>query len=408
MAQNTVRPPSKVTATTGPILIAGTGLIGTSIALALRERGVDVYLTDPSPVALALAIDMGAGRLYPTDAADEEPRLVVVAAPPDISGATCLEYLRRFPRATVTDVASVKTAVIGDVVKGVKGVKGNEGNEGSEGIAGGDADQQEAILARFVGSHPMAGRARSGASSAHGDLFYGRPWVIVPTAWSSVEATRTVRDLAVDLGSVPVELGPQEHDSAVDVVSHVPQLVSSLLAARLTETTPEALSLAGQGLRDTVRIAASDPSLWTAIIAGNAGPVAQVLAKIRDDLDALLEPLSAQATLEDFPLAPGAARAISETIANGNEGVSRIPGKHGGAPRRWAAVEVLVPDRPGELGRLFTELGDAGISIEDLSLDHSAEQPVGLARIMVVPERAEDAERELSQRGWRVANRGAQ
>ena len=396
MTPNTIRPPSKVTATTGPVLIAGAGLIGTSIALALRERDVQVFLTDPSPVALALATDMGAGEPYSAAAlsqATTEPKLVVVAAPPDIAGVTCMKYLRQFPGAVVTDVASVKTAVLDDVVKGA---------------ADEPPDQRQAILERFVGSHPMAGRARSGASSAHGDLFYGRPWVIVPTQWSSVEATRAVRDLAVDLGSVPVELNPQQHDEAVAVVSHVPQLVSSLLAARLSDATPEALSLAGQGLRDTVRIAASDPSLWTAIIAGNAGPVAAVLAKIREDLDDLVEALSAQATLEDVPLAPGAARVISDTIANGNEGVSRIPGKHGGAPRRWAAIEVLVPDRPGELGRLFTELGDAGISIEDLSLDHSAEQPVGLARIMVVPQRAEDAERELSQRGWRVANRGAQ
>lgn len=337
-------------------------------------------MQDPSPTSLALAVDMGAGALDPGG----EPRLVVVAAPPDVAGKLVAQNLRRFDAALVTDVASVKHAVLADVL-------GELGEQAPE------------LLERYAGSHPMAGRARSGAGSAHADLFYGRPWVIVPTEWSGTAVQLAVRELAVDLGAVPVTLAPEDHDEAVALVSHVPQLVASLLAARLADAPPEALALAGQGLRDTTRIAASDPELWTRILAGNAKPVAAILEKIRDDLDALVERLADPQVMPGMPVAPGATAAINRTIAAGNRGAARIPGKHGGAPRRWGVVEVLVPDKPGELGRLFSDLGDAEVNLEDLTLDHSAEQPVGMARLMVAPDRVQVAAGALAARGWRVA-----
>ncbi len=369
------------TATRGPALIIGTGLIGTSIALALRGRGVEVWLQDLSPTSLALALDMGAGTLP----GSESPALVIVAAPPDVAGGLAAEALQTFPDAVVTDVASVKDAVVQDVQ---------------------DLAPDRASLGRFVGSHPMAGRARSGASSAHADLFYGRAWVVVPTEWSEPEARLVVRNLANDLGAVTLSLSPEEHDQAVAAISHVPQLISSLLAGSLVDASPEALMLAGQGLRDTTRIAASDPDLWTRIVAGNAKPVARVLQTILEPLQDLTDRLGDPGTTPGMPLAPGATAAISKIIGRGNRGVSRIPGKHGASPKRWATLEVLIPDRPGQLGRLFSDLGEAGVNIEDLSLDHSAGQPVGLARIQVAPGVAESAARELGMRGWRVADGG--
>ncbi len=369
------------TATRGPVLIIGTGLIGTSIALALRGRGVEVWLQDLSPTSLALAIDMGAGTLPGPGA----PAMVIIAAPPDVAGSLVAEALHTYPEAVVTDVASVKDAVVADV----------------EELAPGQSS-----LTRFVGSHPMAGRARSGASSAHADLFYGRPWVIVPTQWSKPQAQLAVRNLATDLGAVTLTLTPEEHDQAVAAISHVPQLISSLLAGSLVDAGPEALMLAGQGLRDTTRIAASDPDLWTRIIAGNSKPVARVLQTILEPLEDLTNKLGDPGTTPGMPLAPGATAAISKIIGRGNLGVGRIPGKHGATPRRFATLEVLIPDKPGQLGRLFSDLGEAGVNIEDLSLDHSAGQPVGLARIQVFPGVAQAAAQELSTRGWRVADGG--
>lgn len=367
-----------VVGTKGPVLVVGTGLLGASIGLALRGAGVDVLLSDTSPTSLRLAQDMGAGR--PLDG--EVPALVVVATPPDVVGECVVEALRRFPRAVVTDVASVKSAVMDDVIGAAR--------------RAGDPE----LAARYVGSHPMAGRERSGAGSADTDLFQGRPWVLVPHDFSSVEALLAVRTLATDLGGIVTRMDAETHDRAVALVSHVPQLVSSLLGARLEEAPSAALGLAGQGLRDTTRIAASDPRLWTAILAGNAGPVVEVLEAVAADLDDLLTHLRAAAELG--PLEGGSVGVVNRVMTAGNRGVARIPGKHGGLPRRYAEVEVLVPDEPGALGRLFSDFGLIGVNIEDLVLEHSSGQRVGLARVMVDPARARDAEVELEGRGWRI------
>lgn len=355
--------------------MVGTGLLGASLGLALSAAGVDVQLEDVSPAAVALGRDLGAGRPVTPDL--PQPRLVVVATPPDVAGPLVLAQLRAHPDAVVTDVASVKARVAEHV----------------EAHGGDDA-------ARYVGSHPMAGRERSGAAAADADLFAGRPWVIVPSARSTPDAILAVRGLAVDVGAAPVTLGAQEHDDAVALVSHLPQLAASLVAARLREAPETALALAGQGLRDVTRIAASDPQLWSTILVGNAGPVAAALRALRDDVDAALEALERAAA--DGPLAEGAAGPLARVVAAGNTGVARIPGKHGGAPRRYAEVTVLIPDEPGELGRLFGEVGEIGVNIEDLQLEHSAGQPVGLATVSVDPAAAARLETELGHRGWRV------
>ena len=135
--------------------VVGAGLLGTSLGLALRQQGVEVELSDPSPTALALATDLGAGR-----AASPSVRsgiaLVVVAAPPDVVADVVAAELAAAPTATVTDLASVKAGPL-------------------------KALQDKGIdLSRYVGSHPMAGRERSGGVAARADLFAGRPWVVCP------------------------------------------------------------------------------------------------------------------------------------------------------------------------------------------------------------------------------------
>jgi len=378
--------PSAVLSTRGPVLVVGTGLLGTSLALALTAAGVPVQLSDTSPTSLALARDMGAGQVR--DEHSPEPALIVVATPPDVAAGVVLRELDAHPDAVVTDVASVKARIAAEVRR----------------HGGRDAR-------RYVGSHPMAGRERSGAGAADSDLFAGRPWVVIADG-ATPEAELAVRNLAVDVGATPVRMTAAEHDAAVAAVSHVPQLVSSLLAARL-ETTPEnALGLAGQGLRDTTRIAASDPRLWSAIVVGNAGPVVDMLRQLRGDLDRLIDGIAPAAVSSDDPaytaagdaatIAPGAVGAITDLMTRGNAGQARIPGKHGGAPRRYAQVQVLVPDSAGSLGRLFSDVGEAGVNIEDFAMEHSPGQSAGLAMLSVMPAAAQGLEEALDARGWRV------
>ena len=378
--------PRTSVSTHGPVLIVGTGLLGTSLALALWTAGVEVQLSDTSPTSLALARDMGAGALHGKDS--PEPQIVVVATPPDVTADVVVAQLTAHPNAVVTDVASVKERVVAEV----------------RARAGAEA-------CRYVGSHPMAGRERSGAGAADSDLFAGRPWVVVGQD-SDPEAELIVRNLAVDVGATPVRMGAAEHDAAVAAVSHMPQLISSLVAARLEELGESALALSGQGLRDVTRIAASDPRLWSAIVVGNAGPVADLLRRISDDLSALITGIEAAACDPGGPeytapgaastIAPGAVGAVTDVMTRGNAGRARIPGKHGGAPRRYAEVQVLVPDAAGELGRLFSDVGAAGVNIEDFSLEHSAGQSAGIALISVLPAAAQGLEEALDVKGWRV------
>lgn len=279
--------PKASVSTRGPVLIVGTGLLGTSLALALRAAGVEVLLSDTSPTSLALARDMGAGALHGEDS--PEPQVVVVATPPDVAAEVVVAQLSAHPSAVVTDVASVKERVVAEV-------RARAGDEAR----------------RYVGSHPMAGRERSGAGAADCDLFAGRPWVVVGQD-ADPQAELVIRNLAVDVGATPVRMGAAEHDAAVAAVSHMPQLVSSLVAARLEELGEGALALSGQGLRDVTRIAASDPRLWSAIIVGNAGPVVDLLRRIRDDLGILITGIEAAACDSDGPehTAPGAARVVA-------------------------------------------------------------------------------------------------
>ncbi|MFB9378846.1 prephenate dehydrogenase [Kineococcus gynurae] len=358
--------------TTGTVRVVGTGLLGTSAALALHQRGVDVVLADPSPTAMALARDLGAGR-FPGP--DDDPRLVLVACPPDVVADVVAAELASHPSAVVTDVASVKNGPLLTLR-----------------AAGAD-------LSRYVGGHPMAGRERHGAVAARSDLFAGRPWVLTSTAETRPGALELVRDLAVDCGAAVVTMGAEEHDAAVAVVSHAPQVAASLVAARLREASEPAVALAGQGLRDVTRIAASDPALWAQILAGNAAEVADVLAELRADLDEVIGALRA---LTADPAAPGARGRLARAIADGGSGRDRIPGKHGSAPAAYATVVVVVPDQPGELARLLGDVSAAGVNLEDLRLEHSAGQRVALAAVDVLPAAAEHLATALRAGGWTV------
>lgn len=360
------------------MLIIGSGLLGASIGLGLSALDIPVRLRDSSPVAQALARDIGAGEVDRPE--DPAPALVIVATPPDVTAGIIGAALHTYPHAVVTDVASVKGTVLTELTA----------------IAHLD-------LSRYVGGHPMAGREKTGAAAATGELFAGRPWVVCPHEHTDPEAELAVRHLATDLGASPVTMSAEEHDHAVSLVSHVPQLVSSLVAARLVDAPAQALGLAGQGLRDITRIAASDPKLWTAIITGNAPAIRTVLRQVRDDLDSLL--LALDRGVQDGPLAVGAMHTIAAVMSAGNDGVGRIPGKHGGSRKRYLEVVVLVPDKPGELGRLFSEIGDIGVNIEDFTMEHSPKQKVGMANVSVLPAAADRLEAALSERGWRVVSR---
>jgi prephenate dehydrogenase len=344
----------------GPVLVIGCGLIGTSVGLALRPHDVDVVLHDALPANVEVAVSRGAGR--PLDE-DVQPYLVVVAVPPAVVADVVTAALARWPAAIVTDVTSVKSGLQTAV----------------DGVTGAD---------RFAGGHPMAGSERSGPMAASAQLFEGRPWAVTPGEATRPAALDAVVDLALHTGAVPIIMGAADHDRAVALVSHVPQVMSSLTAARLNDAEGNHLALSGAGLRDTTRIAASDSALWLDILGSNARDVRAVLELVRDDLDRVIGALGEDDT------------ELGRVLESGRRGTSLIPGKHGSRAAGVDVVHVQVADRPGELSRLMADTGESGVNIEDLRLDHDLGRPVGLAEIAVAVGVGDSLVQALTSRGW--------
>ena len=345
---------------TGPVEIVGTGLLGTSVGLALRRAGLEVLLSDVSDEHVSTAAGLGAGR---PRGPEDRPQLVVVAVPPDHLGGVIAGALAGSD-AVVTDVGSVKSAPLAEVVD----LPGAE---------------------RYVGGHPMAGSELSGPLAASAVLFDGRPWAVTPHERSAADAVALVEALATACGAVPVRLSPGEHDRAVARTSHIPHLLAALAAGRLAGAPSDHLVLSGQGVRDVTRVAAGNPALYGQIVAANAEAVLDLLAEVRDRLDAVIE-------------AVGAAdrAALEGLLAEGGAGTRAIPGKHGGPTRATESIFVALPDHPGELARVFADAGASGVNIEDVHMDHDPGRPVGLLELTVEEGRAEQLLAALESRGW--------
>ncbi|MFE6777274.1 prephenate dehydrogenase [Streptomyces sp. NPDC057702] len=353
-------------------LVIGTGLIGTSAALALAGRGVHVHLADHDPAQARTAAALGAGS-------DTEPEgpvdLVVVAVPPAHVATTLADAMRRGLARGYLDVASVKGGPRRELER-----------------AGLD-------LTHYLGTHPMSGRERSGPLAASADLFEGRPWVLTPARDTDTEVLNLALELVALCHAVPVVMDADAHDRAVALVSHTPQLVSSMVAARLRDADETAVRLCGQGIRDVTRIAASDPAMWIDILSANPGPVADVLAELADDLAETVRALRALETAEGPRREEGAA-GIADVLRRGNAGRVRVPGKHGAAPAAYDTVTVLIGDQPGELAKIFADADRAGVNIEDVRIEHATGQQAGRIQLVVEPHAVQPLTVALREHGW--------
>lgn len=245
----------------------------------------------------------------------------------------------------------------------------------------------------------MAGRERSGAGSAQADLFDARPWAICPTEHSEPERVELVERLARDCGADPVRLDAGTHDAAVALVSHLPHIAACGVAGQLSGADDVAMTLAGQGLRDTVRVAGGDPQLWTQILEGNAAALAPLVGRLASELADLARALQGEATTSTS-VSREVDKPIERFLDRGRSGHARIPGKHGSAPTDYTVIPVVIPDEPGALARLFTTVAKAGASVEDIALEHSPGHPVGIIELSVHPGQAAALVGALQADGW--------
>lgn len=368
--------PERSGASTGPeelshgVLVVGAGLLGTSVALALTEAGVDVRLRDRDAEALDTALRMGGARVEQDGEAPAA--LAVVAVPPAQAGVVVADVLGSGAAEYATDVASVKELPAEQVRAG------------------------STTPGRYVGSHPMAGREVSGAAAALPDLFEGRPWVVCPDA--STDQQAMVRTLAVarTCGAALVTMSAASHDAAVALVSHAPHVVSALVAGLLVDAPPQQVRLAGPGVTDVTRVAAANPAMWSEILQVNASAVRTVLTGLRDSLDDVLDALQQPVMQNEH------AAQLDAALQRGVAGRSRLPGKHGMRGVDYDTVTVVVDDRPGQLAAVFAATDHVGVNVEDVRIEHRPGQPVGALQLDVLVGHGATLQDGLRRQGWTV------
>jgi prephenate dehydrogenase len=259
------------------IAVFGLGLIGGSLALAVRRAW---------PRSLIIGVDSNevleeAMRLHAVDVGADDPFIaaeadLVVLAAPVRENVRLLEVVAAHIQrpAVVTDVGSTKRAIV-------------------------EAAARLPPHLNFVGGHPLAGAARGGLAAARPDLFAGRPWVLTPTGEGSGPAIDQLVRFVEALGAVPHVMSPAAHDRLLAFLSHLPQLAASVLMEVVGSAVgEEGLALAGRGLIDTTRLAASPASVWRDICATNADEIRHALDALIERLGELREGLASEQTIE--------------------------------------------------------------------------------------------------------------
>ena len=334
----------------GSVAVVGTGLIGTSIAMAAQSAGRSVAGFDADPDVLADAAKSASFEpAVSLEAAVADASIVFVCTPIPTIAPVVSEALER-TAGVVSDVGSVKSHVVEEV----------------ERVSGERAS-------RYVGGHPMGGSERSGPEGASASVLDGIAWVLTPTAATDPEAIDRVQTFVSAVGAQPILMDPERHDRLVAVVSHLPQVASTALmglAAEQEVGEPEILQLAAAGFRDLTRLAASNPDLWAGILRANREAFSRALVLYVERLNRLRE------------LVAEPDGGLEEAFADAKRarlGLAAKPQVRAGV----AVLQVPVPDRPGVLAELTAALGAVDVNIEDLQIVHSPEGGRGTVHLTI-------------------------
>jgi prephenate dehydrogenase len=353
----------------GKVGVFGVGLLGGSVALGLKERFLaeEVHAYDQDPVALEKALFLGAVDRVHTELGPwvEGLSLGVLAAPVGALPALgeALSPLAH-PESLWTDVGSVKGKVVALL---------------------------EGLLPHYLGGHPMAGSERAGVENAHAGLLENAVWVLTPTERTSPRAKEGVRQLVEALGAYPLEVPPLLHDELVARISHLPYLLA-LALNRMVGRNPHRdllMFLAAGGFRDLTRVASGSPRMSRDMVVENKEALKEAIEELRgvllelegllDDPEGLLEAAEeAKRTRDSLPIVRR----------------SLLPEMHD--------LVVQVPDRPGEIARIATALGEAGVNIKDIEVLTIREAAGALRLSFATREEKERAKAVLKGAGYRL------
>ena len=343
------------------VRIIGSGLIGTSLGLALKAAGKMVQMEDIDPLNQKIASDLVKSISLDT------PDLILIATPVEILKQLVLSQLSDNPSSIVCDLASVKSDLQVEVSKLSEKAK------------------------RYISLHPMAGRENSGAENARADLFDGRAWLAINNPSAKSVAHSFVEELVGLCNGSLYWLEAPEHDEIVARISHLPQILSSALAGELVQVSENHLNIAGQGLRDLTRLAKSNPKLWSEILILNQPHVLKALDSLLLSLNNLR-----------IDLANKDLAKILDFLNLGVKGKNRIPGKHGSRQREYTYLPIVIDDKPGQLANIFNLCAQIGVNIEDLSIEHSPGQETGLITLALATSDSEKLSEHLIKQGLKV------
>lgn len=359
------------------ITIIGTGLMGGSLALALRQaRAASVIAAyDSDPAAREDAGRMGvADQMF--DDAQEACRgaeVVFIATPISaIVGAVAACSGALAPGTVVSDLASTKKNVIDEITGMLPAGVG------------------------YVGGHPMTGSEQSGVRFAAGDMFDMRYYILTPTEETDPDDLARIQALLTSIGARVISMDPESHDRAIATVSHVPHLLSLLLmqlASREQGRTKSTYRIAAGGFRDMTRITASSPDMWLDIVRENRAFIIERLKEYGESVSWLLAVLADEDDEALRKMFVDAAAAREELLAK-----SGIPSAE------LYSVSLPVPDEPGVISRITTAMGSIGINIEDISITHPLEGETGILALKILGERsAAEAGAHLRTLGYRAS-----
>ncbi len=312
-----------------------------------------------SPEVLEKAVSLAAVDRPSTLREVRGADLVVLAAP--ISKITNLVTQLPPTDALITDVASTKTAIVREA---------------------------ERHNLRFVGGHPMTGSQLSGVANARADLFKGARYFLTPTEETNPHAYREVAGFVRTLGAVPTAVDPEKHDLLMAALSHLPHLMAAALLRVASDISPEALSFAGPSFRDLTRVGASNPSLWSDILAENAPALGEALGAFAGAMAQLGSEISNRESIERrFREAREAYDALGGILVEKS-------GKN---------VEIAVPveNRPGVFAEVTTLMGSNNINILDLYVRHSNTERAALV-LTLDADAAPIAQELLREAGFRA------
>ena len=351
------------------LAVVGTGLVGTSVALAAGRAGTRARGFDVDGGVLERTAARGAAQPASSLAeAVADAELVVVAVPVGAAPAVVQEVLDAAgPDTVVTDVASTKRP-LGSVTD-----------------------------PRFVPGHPVAGGATGGPARAAADLFDAAIWFLTPTESSSVESVQLVERFVASLGARAVRTDADAHDRLLALTSHLPHALANLLMLRVAEAAADddaPLAFAGASLREMTRLAGANAAVWSDIFLGNSDEIAAALAGLRVSLDEL-----------DQALRAGDRERIEATIATAAAARERLESfAYRTAPAQLNRIRIRIPDRPGEFARITQILGAAQINLEDFEMRHVSPEYGGVLVLLVAgADNAARARELLRREGYSAA-----